>query len=130
MAFLIRAETSQSGMLSLLRFLNGEGQHKGRLSPTLFLEALRKVGYEMLNTGDAAREARAYLSLYSQPSDIQALVKRAPSPMSLPTALALLTPTSATSQLLLVLEGAGMNTPTLSFKCLEETAMWGGAGNQ
>lgn len=52
MALLTRAETCQSGMLSLLRFLKGEEEHRGRLSPTLFPEALRAVGCEMANTGD------------------------------------------------------------------------------
>lgn len=46
----------------------------------------------------------------------------------LPSALALPTPLSAPSQLLLEPEGTGMNTPALSLKCLEKTAMWGREG--
>lgn len=70
-----RAATSQSGVLSLLRPLTGEEQRKGQAEPLSLPGSLEKGG---LNTGV---------------------------PLAVPPALALLTPTSATSLLLLALKG-------------------------
>lgn len=131
LALLTGAETPQFGMLSLLRFLKGE---EAQLSPNaLSFEATEgtvKGGFRNVEHRQSQLQ-RPGLTPPCTPSDRQPPVRQDPIPIRVPaSALALLTPISASPKLLLELEGAGMDTPALSWKCWKKNCQvgWGGRG--